>query len=669
MSAKQRAAEKTATPVSLRSQRMWTLAAVVVACAAVAIYAYIRTASPDIKLLVPEHGASWIRQNRPFNLLAWGPTQEVVFFRKQVTVPAGTMSADVTVRALRACMVYWDRQVVLAARPEEWKEPHTATLRDLTPGEHTFEVFVEDSYGPAAMLAYSDALNLRSGPGWEEHVLGEEWRPALLVEDVEPPALARPVDTPALALAKSLWWLGPLFLAVWGGLIWLTRNSEGPAWPSVWSASRCRWLVLAAWFVMSANNFLKLQPETGYDLPGHVDYIRFIAERGELPDAHDGWQMFQAPLFYALAAAVYRGLTLFVSVDTALLWLRWIPLLCGAAQIEICYRAGRLVFPARDDLQSMTIVLGSLLPMNVYMSQSLGNEPLCGLFTALILLWCWGALRQEEGALSPRRQWILGLLFGLDLLTKMTAFLLGPVIAVVLAAARFSRRDAERDGKAAPEAKSLGLGFARVFGAAVVVCGWYYFRNWLRFGKFLVGGWDAARGIVWWQDPGYRTPWQLVSFGRSLVHPIHAGFYSLADGFFASMWLDCNLSAWIERENRPPWNLTLLLAAAWPALVLSLAIGAGMLRGIWERDAALRRALQLAGACVFLHVAAFVLLWLEVPAYSQAKASYTLGLTPAYAVLCVAGFDLLPANRLVRAGVMSFVVCWSVMVYATYFVV
>ena len=72
---------------------------------------------------------------------------------------------------------------------------------------------------------------------------------------------------------------------------------------------------------------------------------------------------------------------------------------------------------------------------------------------------------------------------------------------------------------------------------------------------------------------------------------------------------------------------------------------------------------------LLLYLAAFVLLWLEVPAFSQAKASYTLGLTPAYAVLCVAGLDLLPSNRVVRAAVFAFVLCWSVLVYGAYFVV
>ena len=53
----------------------------------------------------------------------------------------------------------------MAVKPEEWKQPHPIALKDLTPGEHTLEVFVEDSFGPAALLVYCDALDLRSGPG------------------------------------------------------------------------------------------------------------------------------------------------------------------------------------------------------------------------------------------------------------------------------------------------------------------------------------------------------------------------------------------------------------------------------------------------------------------------------------------------------------------------
>ncbi len=89
------------------------------------------------------------------------------------------------------------------------------------------------------------------------------------------------------------------------------------------------------------------------------------------------------------------------AASTAALWLRWLTLLCGVAQVELCYRAGRLVFPGRDDLQSLAVLFGGFLPMNVYMSQTLSNEPLCGVFSALIVLLCWQMLREPEAAFKP----------------------------------------------------------------------------------------------------------------------------------------------------------------------------------------------------------------------------------------------------------------------------
>jgi hypothetical protein len=657
MSSKSRGAAKAPKAPRPWPRRLLVLVGIAFASAGIILFAENKIASPDVKFLVPEGGAQWIRHRRPFKLAAWGPTQEVVFFRKRVTIPPPGEPQLLTVRALRTCIVYCDRQRIFASiKPEEWKQPHQITLQNFAPGEHTIEIFVENSFGPAALLVYCETLGLRSGEDWDEHVLGDDWQSALTVDDVEVPELSRRLDSPGRALALSLYWFGPLFLAVWGALIWTNRAGirGTPTW---WTASRCRWIVLVAWFVLAANNFLKLPPNLGYDVPAHIDYIRFIADRGEIPDARDGLQMFQAPLYYAISALLYRALTTFISTSSAILWWRWLPLLCGAAQVEICFRAGRWVFPDRDDLQSLTVLLGGLLPMNLYMSQSLGNEPLCGVLSALILLWSWRALRDPSFARQPRWQWTLGLIFGLSLLTKVSVVLLAPLIAIVLGMTNRQRGLA-----------GIFTAFARSFGTALIVSGWYYGRNWLLFGKLFVGGWDPSRGLLWWQDPGYRTPWQMASVGRSLFQPVHAGFYSIWDGFYATLWLDGNMCAVNTNESLPPWNYVFLLAAPWPALLLSATFAAGLLRGLRCRDDVLRHALQLAGGSLLLYLAAFALLALDVPAFSQAKASYTLGLTPAYAVLGVAGIDLLPANRLLRTAALAFVVCWSVLAYGAYLV-
>src|SRR5580704_9863672 len=113
MPAKKRVAAKGTNAGSPKRRWILTLLGIVVAVGGLAATVENRLASPDIKLLVASHGARWIRQNRPFKLTGWGPTQEVVFFRKRVTVPAGTKSCTVTLQALRACIVYWDKRQVL----------------------------------------------------------------------------------------------------------------------------------------------------------------------------------------------------------------------------------------------------------------------------------------------------------------------------------------------------------------------------------------------------------------------------------------------------------------------------------------------------------------------------------------------------------------------------
>jgi hypothetical protein len=621
------------------------------------LYSVFWVNAPHLKLLFSEHGARWVRRERQFSVTAWGGTEEVVLFQKRVKLPAQGRSHVLTVRALRSCEVFWDRRPIYSVPPEEqdWTQPREIALPLSPPGEHSIAISVKNALGPAALLAYCDSLDVHTGPDWQEWD-GKAWQPVTTLDDVKLPETSLRFASPIRALVISLWWLVPLFFAVCVGYLWQSRRADLGKAPIRWTASGCRWIVLAAWLLLAANNFTKLPPELGYDWQGHVDYIRFIVDHGALPDARDGWQMFQAPLFYAIAAVLYRLLTSIVSGSTALVWLRWLPLICGMTQVEICFRAGRCLFPEREDLQSLAVLLGGLLPMNVYMSQTLSNEPLCGALSALILLWSWQALREPDAAERTRWQWWMGLVLGLDLLTKATAVLLAPLVAIILGV--MYRR---RGGLAGLKA------FARCFGTAAIVSGWYYGRSWLRYGQLFVGGWDPARGLLWWQDPGYRTPSQMASFGRALLQPIYAGFYSIWDGFFATLWLDGNLGGIEYRDTRPPWNMSLLLAAPWPALLMSVAIALGFLRGLRCRDASLRHSLQLADGTLMLYVAAFALLALEVPAFSQAKASYTLGLTPIYAVLCVAGFDLLPSSRPLRAAATAFVACWCTLVYGAYF--
>ena len=71
--------------------------------------------------------------------------------------------------------------------------------------------------------------------------------------------------------------------------------------------------------------------------------------------------------------------------------------------------------------------------------------------------------------------------------------------------------------------------------------------------------------------------------------------------------------------------------------------------------------------CVASFAAAMVLLYLEVPSYSTAKATYALGITPCIALLCAAGLAPALGSTAGRALVSGYVSCWLGINYAAYF--
>ena len=59
----------------------------------------------------------------------------------------------------------------------------------------------------------------------------------------------------------------------------------------------------------------------------------------------------------------------------------------------------------------------------------------------------------------------------------------------------------------------------------------------------------------------------------------------------------------------------------------------------------------------------------NIPFCSHAKSTVTLGLTPCYAALTAAGFDLLTRHRATRVVSYALLGTWAVYAYVAYFVV
>jgi hypothetical protein len=343
--------------------------------------------------------------------------------------------------------------------------------------------------------------------------------------------------------------------------------------------------------------------------------------------------------------------------------LRVFPLVCGAIQIELCWRALRYAFPGREDLQIVGTLVGGLLPMNLYISQVIGNEPLAGCLSAMVVVLIIRYLR-----LPSQHRWpafaFMGLFLGLAMLTKVTAVLLVPPVLLAITYGGLAEHDRVKQGLVA-----AFMRIAVVLGVAFLVSGWYYTRNYLEMGRFFIGGWDASRGIVWWQDPGYRTLEQFYTFGESLFYPVYSAVTGIWDSLYSTFWMDGFLSGICLYDFRPPWNYGFMFAGTWFALLPSAAIAIGALASIVNPLREDKRVSFFCTLCVGIYLSAILYLFLTVPTYSTGKATYALGLIPCFAVLCAEGFNILTKRPFLKATVYGIVVCWAFAVYVTYFII
>jgi hypothetical protein len=177
-----------------------------------------------------------------------------------------------------------------------------------------------------------------------------------------------------------------------------------------------------------------------------------------------------------------------------------------------------------------------------------------------------------------------------------------------------------------------------------------------------------VRGILWWQDPGYRTWKQLLSFGESLIHPIYAGTNGLWDGLHSTMWLDGMLSG-KAGGTLPPWNLAPLLAGAWLGLLPLALILLGAGRAIVRAARGEIDGLAFCAVAICFGLTAVIWISLTVPTYSSIKATYLLGFLPCFGVLAASGYETLAGRTWLRLLLAGGIGCWAVFAYAAYFAI
>jgi hypothetical protein len=348
----------------------------------------------------------------------------------------------------------------------------------------------------------------------------------------------------------------------------------------------------------------------GPDEPGHLAYVLFLVREGHLPVQRASQaasdvpgEGHQPPLAYLLAVPALAWLPpadrqVGLTSDPAFVWaggdqpgafmrgsreywpwqgstLAWhlaraISALCGATTVLCTYLAARTLWPDRRSTPLLAAAIVAFNPQFLFSCALVSNDPLLAALSAAIL---WRSMDLAGRATPPT--WpafgLAGLLFGLALLTKQSALLLGPLLlwAAWRAAGGGLRRAA---------------GYCLAWGlTATLVAGWWYLRNLQLYGDLfglaLFSAEFAGQSFAW----GDPTAWL-------------GGLSQLCDSFWArfgwmsvwppawSLWaywvlLGVALVGWaLSRPKRPVglWFGPLLLLVMAVAWLLSFVATAGL---------------------------------------------------------------------------------------------
>jgi hypothetical protein len=183
----------------------------------------------------------------------------------------------------------------------------------------------------------------------------------------------------------------------------------------------------------------------GYDVDGHLEYIEFICNNWALPDTDFGWSTYHPPLYYFLAAAVYKTVALvpFITKSSILKALQFASLMMFSVFLVVCARIVERCLAAvpgikKERLALLAVSLLVFWPSTIVHSVRIGNDVPLYLFYGLGFFYLirWD---QESKTGDLFKSAACG---ALGIATKSNALVLCGVIAAALGWKYF--RDAQR---------------------------------------------------------------------------------------------------------------------------------------------------------------------------------------------------------------------------------
>lgn len=274
------------------------------------------------------------------------------------------------------------------------------------------------------------------------------------------------------------------------------------------------------------------------------------------------------PLYYLTMLPAYWAAS-GGSVETQLYAVRVAGAVFFLLLIAVSYRFARLIFPRAGYLQTGVPLLMILHPQLGFISAGVMNDLLAVL---LFTYFLYRLVMFTRGDAGLREALYIGAVVGLGMLTRTSFSVAYPVGFVVLAVMFVRRRDSR-----IPLLKAAGV----MLGVSLLICGWYFLRNYLELGYLQPAGKVERYGAtgLWNLITATRFRGDLItSFvgnfsWMSIPLPLEAMLWFRRIGEFALGGLVIGAGAgYVSRswETLRPW-LIAFFAFVFSAFVLSVA--------------------------------------------------------------------------------------------------
>jgi hypothetical protein len=451
------------------------------------------------------------------------------------------------------------------------------------------------------------------------------------------------LPTPLESLLQKRHVLVTLFLVA--SCVFLFVQSRKRNLPLKWLPLGVMIFITAGWLWLFIFKMSRTSPAVGFDAPGHLFYVDYIVAQGKFPKADEGWSTYHPPLFYLLSAAFVTGYRVIGAPGGETIALKLLPFLGGLGNIWLTYALARRLFVNSPAHLLIASVVAGTLPMNIYMSAFVSNESLHACLSALCILCTVHILSQP--ASSSRALLLVGILFGLAILSKITALLVAG-----LAFGFLSWKLIVIERRPLRQAAFLMGSFLL---GTLAFSGWFIGKNLIETGRFLRTNWGHTGARLWWQQPGFHTPAYYTSFGESLRHPFFSVFHSFWDGEYSTLWGDGQIGGIVSIDQRSSaWNVDFMSSGYLLAFPLTLLMILGFLHllraAAREKDASRQLVVLFLLTLIYYMGCAMLLYSAWLPFIATVKAFFGLCLLGPLALAAASGFTLvdgfLKAKRL-----------------------